>query len=313
MSERSLPSLHIAIAAKGACDLTACLDALAAGSRDTKLATTIHIVHDQPVDISRHIRGNHRFSVNADAMAEGLIHVQTTRCPESTSILKLWGNAIANATADYIAVIDSNCPPADDWLVTVARCIEQDVPLFYGSVEPGWALDSQDSIGYLIEYAQFKSPVDCESEFPGNNIVFKAELLGPREALVNEGFFKTFMLWRLKERNTLPVYCDGMSVNYRKKFKFFHYMRRRMLHGRCFGGCRLKQRNQPSRMVCILFTPALFLLRTLRIYGWIKAKPELVKAFVRYLPIILCSEIFWSYGEFLGYSFGEGEACQYLD
>lgn len=313
MSEQAPARLHIAIAAKGACTLAACLDALAAGSRGVDFAITVHIAHDQPVDISGFVNGNHGFSFSPDEMDAGLIHLQTTRCPESTSILKLWGTAIANAAADYVAVIDSNCPPADEWLGTVARHIEQGIPLFYGSVEPGWALDSHDSIGYLIEYAQFKSPVDCESEFPGNNIVFKTELLGPRGALVSEGFFKTFMLWRLKERNMLPVYCDGMPVIYRKQFEFFHYLKRRLQHGRCFGGCRLKQQNQPPRLVCILFTPALFLLRTLRIYNWIKAKPGLVDAFVRHLPIILCSEIAWSYGEFLGYSFGEGEACQYLD
>ncbi len=319
MSSVKPNSVHIAIAAKGESDLSRCLEALSQ-KHNLNMTLAVHIAHDQDLDISSILQSDSRFlqlacpdqSDNLDDTSR--IIIKTTRCPESTSILKLWGVALADASAQYVAVIDSSCPPSNDWLPTVAKNISKAIPVFYGSVEPGWPLSCRHSIGYLIEYAQFKSPVECDSEFPGNNIVFKTTLLESRQALINAGFFKTFMLWKLKQtHNTSPIYCTNMPVIYNKKFNFRHYIKRRKEHGRCFAGCRHKQDNQPPKWACILFTPLLFLLRTLRIYNWLKPKPQLFKAFLRFLPIIISSEIAWSYGEFLGYSFGEKDACRYLD
>jgi hypothetical protein len=314
MNEVKSASIHIAIAAKGETDITPCLDALFQDNKGLDIAVTIHIAHDQDLDIIAALQPYSCFTQVDSVGDASLIKVESTRTPNSTSILKLWGAALANASTQYVAVIDSNCPPAKGWLSAVSENIKKVIPVFYGSVEPGWPLNDRHIIGYLIEYAQFKSPIECDSEFPGNNLVFKTELLGPKQELINEGFFKTFMLWKLKEEhNTSPVYCKNMPVFYYKKFKFLYYIKRRKEHGRCFGGCRLKQNHQPPRWACIIFTPFLFLLRTVRIYNWLKPQPLLLKAFLRFLPIIISSELAWSYGEFLGYSFGEKGACSHLD
>lgn len=318
MTSTKSASVQIAIAAKGKSDVKACLDALSQNSLHG-LEVTVHIAHDQELDLGSIIHGYSCYTPVNNADQSDLedaprIKIKATRCPESSSILKLWGMALADASAQYVAVLDSNCPPSKDWLSTVAENIGLSIPVFYGSVEPGWPLSSRHIIGYLIEYAQFKSPVECDSEFPGNNIVFKAELLGARQALINEGFFKTFMLWKLKQTHNMhPVYCQNMPVLYCKQFNAAHYLIRRKEHGRCFGACRHKQDKQPPRWLCILFTPALFLLRIIRIYRWQASKPQLLKAFLRFFPIIIISELAWSYGEFLGYSFGENGACRHLD
>lgn len=257
-----------------------------------------------------------------------------THHKEPVSILKLWGQALADIadqqlaenlatkhlhpndqnTINYAAVIDTHCPIKAGWLNHVLLQARNGHAVFYGPVEPGWPLNNSNIIGYLIEYAQFKSPVTCDSEFPGNNIIFRTELLGNRDELRRQGFFKTFLLWRLKkEQRTEPVYSEEIPVYYQKNFQLTHYLKRRLTHGRCFAGCRLKQENQPHRLLCIAFTPALFILRTFRIYQWVKPKNDLKKAFFRYAPQIIASEVAWSIGEFLGYSFGEKDSCENLD
>ena len=312
-------SLHIAIAAKGDGDIWRCVEPLLRDYQHN-ISLYLHIATDRDLDPNKILTYHPRLLLSEDpelfssADAEHKIALQLTRCPDNTSILKLWGIALANAKSEYVAVLDCHCPPATQWLLTVISHIEKSPPVFYGSVEPGWALSDRRIVGYLIEYAQFKSPIDCDSEFPGNNIVFKTTLLGKRDQLVEKGFFKTFMLWQLRERNnTSPIYCDNMPVNYRKTFQLKKYLQRRILHGRCFAACRTDLANQPPRWACILFTPFLFLLRSFRIFQWLKRKPQLLRAFYRFLPVIVISEIAWSYGEFMGYSFGERGACQHLD
>lgn len=305
-------SLCIAIAAKGRVDVIPCLQALSANIADNEI--TIHIAHDQELPLESIHQTLARNPSNDNAPRFRAPKLLTTRCPDSTSILKLWGAALANTSARYAAVLDAHCPPTQQWLAAVVENMQQEKPAFYGSVEPGWELRDRNIIGYLTEYSQFKAPIDCDTEFPGNNIVFKTELLESAASLRKEGFFKTFMLWKLtREHNDQPLYCDNMPIIYKKEFNFRHYIKRRRDHGRCFGATRLKQDQQPARWLCIAFTPFLFLLRTIRIFQWSKNKPDIFKACFFHLPTIIISELAWSWGEFLGYSFGDNGCCQHLD
>jgi hypothetical protein len=314
VNNRGAASLCIAIATKGNVDIAPCLKALSQDIEDIALSITIHIAHDQDLELEIIQQLFPTCSLNSNTQTDTSLQIITTRCPDLTSILRLWGIALANTTEQYAAVIDASCPPSTGWLSIVAENVQKDIPVFYGSVEPGWNLNNVNIIGYIIEYSQFKSPIQCNNEYPGNNIIFKTSLLESKEELINDGFFKTFMLWKLEhEHNEKPQYFDNMAVFYFKTFQFLHYMKRRRDHGRCFGALRLKQEHQPPRWACIAFTPFLFLLRTARIYKWIKQKPELVKAYFRYISTIISSELAWSYGEFLGYSFGDNGACQHLD
>lgn len=314
MSGPEPASLCIAIAAKGHVDIEPCLGALSYDIDNIAFPVTIHIAHDQQLDLELIQRLIPSRPLNDDIGSNARFQVVTTQCHELTSIFKLWGIALAKAGEHYAAVIDASCPPSKEWLSTVVENIQKDITVFYGSVEPGWNLDNTNVIGYIIEYAQFKSPVQCDSEYPGNNIIFKTTLLGSKEDLISNGFFKTFMLWKLeREHSQKPQYSDNMPVIYFKTFQFLHYMKRRRDHGRCFAASRLEQKHQPPKWACLAFTPFLFLLRTARIYKWIKQKPELVSAFFRYISSIVCSEIAWSYGEFLGYGFGDNGTCQHLD
>ena len=314
MIDRGSSSLRIAIAAKGKVEIEPCLKALAPDISKVDLPVTIYISHDGDIDTGLFQLHFPSVPVNQENLSHEKCEIVTTQNPESTSILKLWGQALAQADEEYAAVLDAQCPPSAGWLINVAENIKNGKPVFYGPVEPGWKLDDKNIVGYLTEYAQFKSPVNCESEYPGNNIVFRTEMLDCRKKLVDEGFFKTFMVWKFEtDFKQKPHYCENMPVTYFKQFRFLPYNHRRKMHGRCFAATRMLQQNQPPRWACLAFCPFLFILRTVRIYRWIKLKPQLTRAFIRHLPLILVSEISWSYGEFLGYGFDDGVACQHLD
>ncbi|HCB39037.1 MAG TPA: hypothetical protein DEP79_05075 [Gammaproteobacteria bacterium] len=308
-------TLHIAIAAKGDTSLESVLTTL----------TDALLLHTPDVALHLHIaQDSHTAPQEYESIALELIPLPVrthpgfsmafSHCPPGTSILRLWGTALAQNCSQYVAVLDACCPPSGHWLEHAIAGIRKGEPLFYGAVEPAWPLTDIRITGYLIEYAQFKFPIECDSEYPGNNIVFQARFLPPAQELEQKGFFKTFMVWNIQQQHNIsPTFVDNMEVLYAKGFNIPHYFKRRKSHGQCFGGCRHQQDNQPPRWACILFTPALFLVRTARIYNWIKHKPDLKKAFFRFLPLIIGSELAWSYGEFVGYSVGAGNSCQQLD
>lgn len=292
--------LSIAVAAKGACRPRQFFEALVADGITGAEHVDVHIAHDES------------WPEDADGLPDN-VHLHA--CPSGTSILKLWGLALARSDGVYVAVLDIHCPPAPGWLNSANRGMEQESPLFFGPVDPGWNRDDAEIVGYLAEYAQFRSPLAVElDEVPGNNLVCLRNLLDAPARLESSGFFKTFMIWRLdSERGMVPLRHDDMIVTYRKPFAYGHYMARRFIHGRCFGATRHDNANQPPRLVCLVFTLFLPILRSLRIYRAVSRHGELKGAFYRHLHLVLQSEIAWSAGEFVGYALGGRSYCDKLD
>jgi hypothetical protein len=292
--------LSLAVAAKGQYNPQPFMDALMADGILSTANVDIHIAFDNvwPIDSSM--------------MPQ---NVFLHPCPSGTSILKLWGLALASSTGNYVAVLDINCPPSIGWLISVESEIGRGNQLFFGPVDPGWEANDRRIVGYLAEYAQFSSPLDSDlCEVPGNNLVCKRPLLGDMGKLRAEGLFKTFMVWRLENEQKLkPGRLDTMVVKYQKPFQYWHYIKRRYIHGRCFGSTRHDNPDQPPRVFCFMFAVFLPILRTWRIYRVVRYRSDLKKAFHRYILLVISSEFAWSTGELLGYALGGRDYCNKLD
>lgn len=292
-------SLTLAVAAKGDCHPQAFFDALAtAGVLDIPEVEII-VAHDETWPVQAALPGN----------------VRMCACPQGTSILKLLGIAMAQATQAYVAALDMHCPPQPEWWARARQEIERGTPLFFGPVDPGWGGRDSRITGYLAEYVQFHSPLAADlDEVPGNNIVCRRELLEAPDRLAAEGFFKTFMIWKLaREQQLAPRMFDDMVVVYRKPFAMGYYAKRRYVHGRCFAATRFDNPGQPPRLACLVFTPALPLLRVWRIYRAVARQDTMRRAFFWQLPRLAWSEMAWSAGEFMGYAFGGRGYCERLD
>jgi hypothetical protein len=292
--------LSLTVAAKGECDAQSFLAALDADGVFDAGDVDVHIAHDGawPTDATE---------------LPATVHLHA--CPADTSILQLWGVAMVRCGGDYVAALDIHCPPTIGWLDSVLAEIEKGSVLFFGPVDSGWDKTDRRIVGYLNEYAQFSSPLaDALSEVPGNNIVCQRGLLDADETLQTQGFYKTFMVWRLAaEQGLSPQRCDDMIIRYQKPFRLGHYMTRFFTHGRCFGATRHDNANQPARLLCTGFTIVLPLVRSWRVYKAVRQRDELRAAFYRFLPLVLLSECAWSAGEFCGYVFGGRSCCNKLD
>lgn len=292
-------SLTLAVAAKGYSQAQDFFDALAAARLLGTPEVEIIIAHDETWPMKVALPGN----------------VSLCACPRGTSILKLWGMAMAQGTQPFVAAIDLCCPPQPAWWARVRQEIERGTPLFFGPVDFEWSGIDARIAGYISEYAQFHSPLAAAlDEVPGNNIVCRRDLLEAPERLVSSGFFKTFMIWKLaREQHLEPQGFNDMVVVYRKPFAMWHYTKRRYIHGRCFAACRFNNAGQPSRAACLAFTPLLPILRIWRIYRVVVRYGDMQRAFFWQLPRVVLSEFAWSVGEFMGYAFGGRGYCDRLD
>ena len=288
----SIAGLSLIVASKGQCNPRNFLNALADAGIEDAEDVDVHISYDD---------------FNAASLVSLPKNLRLWPCQPEASIFNLWANGIAQSQREFLAILDIDCPPGPGWLQCVRHAIGQRNDIFFGPVIPFWRSDDNRIVGYLVEYAQFHPPLDRQiKEVPGNNLVFHRDLLPSPQTLQSEGFIKTHLLWRLAdEGHPPPASFHDMVVCYRREFNLRSYLIKRYRHGRGFAANRRRAAGQPSRWLCIAFTPFLGFLRVWRIYRAVRDKHELKKAFFHYFGVIFLAEQAWSIGEFYGYAFGD--------
>jgi hypothetical protein len=247
--------------------------------------------------------------------------------PTSTSPMRLWGSAMADARGRHVAVLDARDAPSPGWLLSWSAASQSDeTAIVWGPVAPGNLEDHCSWAAYLAEYGQFWSVEKAAntSELPGNNLVLPRAALPSAETLRADGFWKTFHLGALRAsaqtsgatRPQKISLSPDMLVRVERRYRVGDYLRRRYTHGRCYGGRRLQQPDAPMRILCLGFSPLLPLLRIARVLSRLGSPSERTTSQSRWpraalLPLIL-GEVAWSWGEFAGYARGPGNACEEL-
>ncbi len=235
------------------------------------------------------------------------------RVSSSTPFFEQYATLIQQTESRYIALLDASCPPTEGWLRAARQMMRDQTPVFYGPVNNGWLGNDSRTIGYLIEYAQFREPLDpALPEYPGNNIAFRRELL--REApLVGPGFQKTFFLRQVRDKlGITPTACNDMAVIYRKQHSWSYYLRRRYHHGRLYGASHAQILGY-RRLLYAAGVVILPLLRYSRILRASSRAPALSGNVMRFSVPILASECAWSLGECAGYIAGAPDDRVFLD
>lgn len=231
----------------------------------------------------------------------------------AASIFELWGAGVRAARADAVAILDVRCPPQVGWLSAVTGALPLSTSGIFGPVVSTIARDDPDIVGYLNEYVQFSPPIDAAShEVPGVNLIALRSLLSDRRVLGEDGFVKTRFLALLAHTGAPALrMLPGAIVDYQKVYGFGAYMMHRFRHGRCYGATRPLS-SLSTRLLAVLTTAILPVIRSWRIYQAARRNPENIKAVRRFWIRIGLAETAWSLGEFLGYTTGEGRARQRL-
>jgi hypothetical protein len=225
---------------------------------------------------------------------------EPARCPPSllvhsvpsASLCELWGVAIANSTAPWVAVLHADALPAPGWFAAMTREIEREGwrDGYWGPVEPKPGISGGRMVGYLTEYCQFHRPLEAGlREIPGSNLVL------PRDRTGNAGeFSKT----RLLQQGLSPKYVPDAITLYARRNKLSDYCVRRFHHGRAYASERTPRLSLARALP---LSAALPFLRTARVVHHAWLHKDLRAASVRLLPAILLAETCWSAGELIGY------------
>jgi glycosyltransferase involved in cell wall biosynthesis len=236
--------------------------------------------------------------------------------PPKTSLAKLLGAGIACANGEIIAVTDSSCVVADDWISSITRAhAAEKSPVIGGAVEMSENGKLTDWAAYFCDYGEFMPPAPCgiAAVVPGNNFSVKRPALRVGAEFVAPEFWKTLWCRQLQSEGVELFSEPAIRVGWRKTYKLDSFLVRRFDQGRCFAGMRFAEQTFSKRIfysVGSIFLPVVFLYR--RAVPVFRRK-KFVGKFILSLPIIVLAIVSWSVGEASGFLFGAGTSCGRVD
>ncbi|WP_218081773.1 glycosyltransferase family protein [Anthocerotibacter panamensis] len=224
----------------------------------------------------------------------------------------LLGEGLAAAMGNLIAVTEGHCTFAADWAQqAIAAHAGTDVPVLGGVVEPGEGLTALDWALYFCDYGQFLAPLvgGLNSDLPGNNIVFKRQILAGKEFTAT-GFWKTFFCYELQGEALRAE--PALVCFYNRHLKLLPLLVRRWHHGRCFGAMRADKSSWSRKLLYALIGPLVPGLLVYKLWGRVWPKNRYRGRFLRVLPLSLLILTAWAVGEWVGNLFGSGGSYRRL-
>ena len=300
-SDPSPPVLSVVIASvNGRPYLDACLAALE--RQEGELAAEVLVADCVGPEVVEYVRSE---------------HPETRVIPfdEPKSVPELRSAGILASRGRIVAITEDHCIPEPRWYLSMVESHRHHAEPAVGGAVDNAAVDRiVDWAVYFCEYSSFMSPVPAgpAPDLPGPNVSYKREVLEDLDDLIRDGYWETFLHWRLQELGHELVMDPAVRVLHRKHFRFLDFLRERFHYGRAFAGNRNRFVSAGRRWTYFLLSPLLPPVLVLRIGRRVWSRKRNLGAFAASLPLIGAFMLAWAAGEWVGYALGPGKSSLQL-
>jgi hypothetical protein len=276
-------------------DLLGCLEAVEAMRQSVALETLVVDRLGEPVRTT--VR--QRFPL-----------VRILEVPADTTIPMMRHLAFEAATAPAVAVIEDHVLVPPDWGQRLLAHLADGRDVVGGPIANAADQRLLDWSTFLCEYSACLPPLPGgpSTWLPGNNIVYRAEVLARFRAVTAEGKWENRLHDAMREAGVVLHLDPDLVVGHKKHFGYLEYLGQRYLYSRSYAGARVRGASFPRRLVtgaAAAALPALLLARTV---GALARKGVPRTRIAATLPLIATYLVAWGVGEMVGYWFGAGTA-----
>ena len=233
-------------------------------------------------------------------------------CPVSPPlpIPKLRSMGIRQAQADIVVTTEDHCVVDDDWYERILEAHRiYPHPAIGGAIENGSRERLIDWAAYFCDYGNFMRPFPTgpSADLPGSNVSYKKKILEDVCGdLLDAGVWENRLYQRLLATG-MTLRIDPSIVAYHiKTFNFSKFILQRYYFGRSYAAYRFARDLLLKRMWYLaisLFLPPILVWRYAKCC--FSRKRFRIK-FIKTLPLQIIFAVAWSFGEFMGYAFGDG-------
>jgi hypothetical protein len=228
--------------------------------------------------------------------------------PAGTTVPVLRTTGLNHSQGEIVALAEDHCTFGQNWCSEVKKAHESTHAVIGGPVENGSVESALDWAVYFYDYGKYATPKELTAidTLPGNNAWYKRTVLAETAHSFGNGFFEPFAHGEMKRRGyTLHLASTG-AVFHRKKYTLtgaaadcYHLAR---------GYAAIREAGAPplKRLIFAFGSLALPMLLPVRITIRSARRRRHLPYLLRSLPLICLLMTAWAFGEFVGYTAGEG-------
>ncbi len=245
-------------------------------------------------------------------LEEQFPHVRYVRLAEDATVPELRAKGISCARGEVVALLEDHCTFDKRWCAEIKRAHQLPYPVVGGAVENASRERLLDWAVYFYDYGKYMLPNEAGvvNALSGNNVSYKGEVLREVEDGYRDGFFEAFVHEELQRRGHALYLMPSVIVYHNKNYVLRVALRQCYHLARSFAGRRVVGAPPVRRVAFALASFALPVLLPARIAARTVRKRRHIKELLMSAPHLLLLMSVWSFGEFCGYSRGEGASAR---
>jgi hypothetical protein len=220
--------------------------------------------------------------------------------------LQLVSRLLNECTGDLILLTKDHCVPAPDWIRRMVDAQTPDRAAVGGRVEPPGDASSVSWAFFFIDFYRYTAPIDdgWQTSLTVCNVSYLRERLATIREVWQDVFVETAVNNALAARFGRLWIESSSEVTLQRRLTLRHAVSERYRFGRLFGYSRLANTDFRTRLLYVLFTPALPFVLLGRLTSSAMRSQRHSRALMRaWLPLTLM--VFArSVGEWIGYVTG---------
>ena len=228
--------------------------------------------------------------------------------PGSFTVPELRRDGIAAARGNVVALIEDHCTVDKKWITEIKHAHVSDVAAIGGAVENKSDGAALDWAVYFYDYGRFMPPnsAGVTEALSGINTSYKRAVLDEIHDKYQDGFFETFANETLKKRGHQLAMIPSAVVYHNKRYDLRSALSHCYHLARSYAAERVTNATVGTRLIFVLGSLFLPVVLPARVVFSVIRKGRNLGQLLRAIPFLILLMSFWSYGEFCGYSAGDG-------
>jgi hypothetical protein len=230
------------------------------------------------------------------------------------SVPELRARGVDAASAEIVAVIEEHCVAPPGWMSAILESFSEGDSAIGGPILDSEFHRLRDWVVYFSEYHNYLPPWPPGERYAlnGANIAYSRQQLIEHRACLTEGYWEVVLHPRLAERGRMRA-VPAMGVHHTGPFDYGYYLRQRYLLSRVWGGTQRDRVGLGLRMVHLGAAPIFPFFLLARIAQRVAASGQHRLRFLCVLPLLFPAVLAYTWGEWLGYLVGPGNALQEVE
>lgn len=230
---------------------------------------------------------------------------------EETTVPQLRAFGIGRASGEIIALTEDFCFFDSNWRREIELAHETpNAAVIGGAVENAGDSNALDWAVYFFDYGKYAptNPKGETNDLSGANVSYKKKILEQVRENYETEFFETFINEELKRRGHELHLQPSAVVFHNKTYEFKKIVSQFYHQARSFAARRVTNFSFLKKSLFIAASPFLPILLFARLVFRAFKKKGNLKELAKSLPFLIILTSVWGFGEFCGYSAGEGKS-----